>query len=49
MDYYLNSYCYMSGGYSGKLLQRQCKIRLSKDNLGEQNVLAENLLGFQRA
>ena len=29
----------MSGGYSGKFLQRQCKIQLFRDNLGEQKVL----------
>ena len=29
----------MSGGYLGKLSQRQCKIQLPRDNLGEQNVV----------
>ena len=29
----------MSGVYSGKFSQRQCKIQLSRENLGEQNVL----------
>ena len=29
----------MSCGYSGKFLCRQCKIQLSRDNLGEQKVL----------
>ena len=29
----------MSGGYSGKFSQRQCKIQLPRDNLGQQKVL----------
>ena len=29
----------MSGGYSGKFLQRQYKIQPFRDNLGEQKVL----------
>ena len=29
----------MPDGYSGKFSQRQCKIQLSGDNLGEQKVL----------
>ena len=33
----------MTDGYSGKFLQRQCKIQLPRDNLGEQNV-PENAL-----
>ena len=33
----------MSGGYSGKFSQRQSKIQLSRDNLGEQKVLESAL------
>ena len=29
----------MPGGYSGKFLQRKCKIQCSRDNLGEEKVL----------
>ena len=29
----------MSGGYSGKFSQSECKIKLSRDNLREQKVL----------
>ena len=36
--YYWNSYC-TSCGYSVEFSQRQCKIQLTRDNLGEQKVL----------
>ena len=29
----------MSSEYSGKFSRRQCEIQLSRDNLGDQNVL----------
>ena len=38
----------MSGGYSGKFLQRQCKIQLSRDNLGEQKVLKSAFCRFSK-
>ena len=33
----------MSGGYSEKFWQRQCKIQLPRDNLGEKKVLKSAL------
>ena len=38
IDYYWNSY-FLSRGYSWQLLRRQCKIKLSRDNLVEEKVL----------
>ena len=39
----------MLGGYSRKFSRRQCKIQLSRDNLGEEKVLKSPFSGFQRA
>ena len=37
----------LSGGYSRKFPQRQCKIQLSGDNLREQNVLEKDFQDFR--
>ena len=39
----------MLGGYSRKFSQGQCKVQLSRDNHGEQNVLEKEFSDFQRA
>ena len=39
----------MSGGYSGKLSQRQCKIQLSRDDLGDQKVLESALFRLSKS
>ena len=39
----------MLGGYSRKFSQRQYKIQLSRDNLGEQKLLESSFSGFQIA
>ena len=37
----------LSGGYSRKFSQRQCKIQLSGDNLREQSVLEKDFQDFR--
>ena len=39
----------MSREYSGKFSQRQCKIQLSKDNLGEEKVLESSFCGISKS
>ena len=39
----------MSGGYSRKFLQRQCKIQFPRDNLGEQKILEKALLRLSKS
>ena len=39
----------MLGGYSRKSLKRQYKIKISRDNLGEQKVLESAFSEFQTA
>ena len=34
----------MSGGYSGRFLQRQCEIQLSRDNLSSGEKVLQNAL-----
>ena len=36
-------------GYSGKFLQRQCKIQLSRDNLEEQKVLESTFFRLSKS
>ena len=39
----------MSCGYSGKLSQRQCKIQLSRNKLGEKEVLESTFFGLSES
>ena len=39
----------MSGGYSRKFLERQCKIQLPRENLGEQKIPEKALFRFSKS